>query len=189
MTPLECATRVFAPMSQPPLTFLSTHLRSRCRSLSDSVFGLRGERAFAKGLKGNSTLRNLIYAAPVARTGRGPVRFFSSAPVGWHASARLCSHARSLSLDKLGPGGGSALAECLSGSSIKKYRKAVTQRVTEVRCARPRLSDSVRVRTRVRLRPWILRHMSLGRARGGSDWGGGGGRRFETTGWLTLASQ
>ena len=102
-----------------PLTFLSTHLRSCARSLSGNVFGLRGERALANGLKGNSSLRNLMYAAPVARTGRGPVRFLSSAPIGWHASARLCSHARSLSLDKLGPGGGSALAECLSGSSIK----------------------------------------------------------------------
>ena len=119
VTSLECATRVFAPMSQRPVTFLSTHLRSRGRSLSGNKFGLKGERALANGLKGNSTLRKLMYAAPVARTGRGPVRLLSSAPIGWHASARLCSHARSLSLDKLGPGGGSALAECLSGSSIE----------------------------------------------------------------------
>ena len=100
-----------------PLTFLSTHLRSCARSLSGNVFGLRGERALANGLKGNSSLRTLMYATPVARTGRGPVRFLSSAPVGWHASARLCSHARSLSDNGLDSEGGAALAEGLEGNT------------------------------------------------------------------------
>ena len=100
VTSLECATRVFAPMSQRPLTFLSTHLRSRGRSLSGNIFGLRGERVLANGLKGNSSLRNLMYAAPVARTGRGPFRLLSSAPIGCTpqpASAPMLAVSRSTS--------------------------------------------------------------------------------------------
>ena len=46
-----------------PLDNLSTHLCSHARSLRSSRLGPKGAAALAEGLKGNSTLRSLEWAA------------------------------------------------------------------------------------------------------------------------------
>ena len=56
VTSLECAA---ARKCQRPLTPLSSHLRSRARSLQYNILGPEGVAALAEGLKGNSTLRSL----------------------------------------------------------------------------------------------------------------------------------
>jgi len=58
VTSLKCAA---APRvsCQRPLTLLTTHLRSRARSLSWNGLGPEGGAALAEGLKGNTTLQSL----------------------------------------------------------------------------------------------------------------------------------
>ena len=60
VTSLECAAAQECSLScQRPLTPLSSHLRSRARSLRQNDLGPEGGAALAEGLKGNSTLRSL----------------------------------------------------------------------------------------------------------------------------------
>ena len=61
LTSLEyaCAARTRSLFCQRPLTPLSSHLRSRARSLRQNQLGPQGGAALAEGLKGNSTLRSL----------------------------------------------------------------------------------------------------------------------------------
>ena len=64
VTSLRCALgRACSPFCQCPLTLLTTHLRSRAPSLAWNKLGDEGAAALAEGLKGNSTLRSLEYAA------------------------------------------------------------------------------------------------------------------------------
>jgi hypothetical protein len=66
----ECSSRLLGARTEPersrfcqrPLTLLTTHLRSRARSLSWTKLGPAGAAALAEGLKGNSTLQSLEYA-------------------------------------------------------------------------------------------------------------------------------
>ena len=48
-----------SPSCQRPLTLLTTHLRSRARSLSGNELGPKGAASLAEGLQGNSTLQVL----------------------------------------------------------------------------------------------------------------------------------
>ena len=59
VTSLRCAAALFLLFCQCPLTLLTTHLRSRARSLSWNRLGPEGAAALAEGLKGNSTLQSL----------------------------------------------------------------------------------------------------------------------------------
>ena len=60
ITHLKCAAAPECLLPcQRPLTLLSSHLRSRPRSVSSNNLGPQGGAALAEGLKGNSTLRSL----------------------------------------------------------------------------------------------------------------------------------
>jgi hypothetical protein len=61
---LKCAAaRWCSPFCQRPLTLLTTHLHSRARSLGSTGLGRKEGVALAEGLRGNSTLQSLEYAA------------------------------------------------------------------------------------------------------------------------------
>ena len=64
ITELKCAAaaRVFAFMSMP-IDTLSTRTRSHARSLSVNDLGPKGAAALAEGLKDNTALQSLEYAA------------------------------------------------------------------------------------------------------------------------------
>ena len=65
LTSLKCAaaTPKCLLYCQRPLTPLNTHLRSHARSLSKNTLGPLGGAALVEGLKGNTTLQSLEYAA------------------------------------------------------------------------------------------------------------------------------
>ena len=60
ITTLGCAPTPYCSIQcQRPLTFLSTSLLTRARSLKRNCIGPKGGAALAEGLKGNSTLQML----------------------------------------------------------------------------------------------------------------------------------
>jgi hypothetical protein len=119
ITTLKCATTLECSLScQCPLTLLTAHLRSRARSLSRNKLGPEGVAALAEGLKGDSTLQSLEYAA--CGSNRLPsVRLPVSAH--WHAYSHHphpTPRSHSLSANSIGDQGASALAAILKETQI-----------------------------------------------------------------------
>ena len=145
VTSLRCALgRACSPFCQCPLTLLTTHLRSRARSLSWNELGPKGNGAdkfafsLAEGLKGNSALQSLQYATRArarAREGlllrlRPLTRLFS-----------LCFHpalSRRLEGNNIGAEGASALAAVLKETKIAELKCAWRRpSVCLLSCQRP----------------------------------------------------
>ena len=123
LTSLKCACRpkaAFAFVSAPVDT-PHHQPHSSARSLQGTSLGPKGGAAIAEGLKGNSTLQSLKFAAHLSN--RLPsVRLLVSAH--WHGSPPTSKpHPRSLKYNQLGSKAGSAIAEGLKGNSTLQSLK------------------------------------------------------------------
>ena len=104
-----------APIDSPQLPPCS-----HPRSLRKNHLGPAGAAALAEGLKGNTTLQSLEWAA--WRSNQSPEGLFCQRPLT-RLSTRLCSRARSISANLLGAEGAAALTEGLKGNTTLRSLK------------------------------------------------------------------